>query len=121
MQDEIRYQFGIQNHNCNVYSVVEIHERFYGKNSKFRSPWFRGSLLLLAIKIQSNRGDMRKIQVTRDFVEGNDPQYHFFEKKLKTWSRSGGRTHEYTSKYNISPTPTSLGFEKTYLSIFKKL
>ena len=29
---------------------------------------------------QGNRGDMRKIQVTRQFFEASDPQGHFYDK-----------------------------------------
>ena len=31
-----------------------------------------------------DRGDMRKIHVTRQFFEASDPQGHFFRKKQKT-------------------------------------
>ena len=52
-------------------------------------PNFRSVSLLVwpggvtQINKQGNRGDMRKIHVTRQFFEASGPQGHFFEKTKK--------------------------------------
>ena len=44
---------------------------------------------LIEFKKQGDRGDMRKIHVTRQFFEASDPQGHFFEKTKNPFFKYG--------------------------------